>query len=195
MNPTASPQQTREANAYLLECERTSFSFLAVLLQIFEGSQDMNLRLQALIYFNNILKRNWNNKRQNRNSPNFESDKTLIKQRLVEHLRSGDARCLPSLLDVIVFISKHDFPHNFQSLSEFILETYRKLNSGNVQQPLTLNYLRGIQKVYREQLSKKSFVSKRVFQEMSMPVLVEAFNRFNAYGECLGDAARLNQLS
>lgn len=82
----------------------------------------------------------------------------------MDHLRKCEPSCLSSLLDVVVFISKYEFPHNFEPLNAFIRETYRAINQGVAGQPLALNYLRSIRKVFKEQLSKKSFVSKKVFQ-------------------------------
>lgn len=152
------------------------------------------LRLQALLYFNNILKRNWNNKRQNKHSPNFESDKAAIKLRLVTHLRDCSKMCLPHLLDVVVFISKYEFPHNFEPLNTFIKETYRSINQGVLAQPLTLNYLKSIRKVYKEQLGKKSFGSNRIFQEVGLPILAESFQLFTTYGEKLRNPAAISEV-
>lgn len=68
-----------------------------------------------------------------------------------------------SLLDVIVFISKIDYPHSFNQLSAYILNAYMMINSsGPTNESLT--HIRGIEMVYKQQLDRKTYISRKVFE-------------------------------
>jgi hypothetical protein len=80
-----------------------------------------------------------------------------------------------------VFISKFDFPHNFEPLSQFILEVYRSVNNSEVLMSGHIEYLKAVKEVYKGQMGRKSAVSRKIFGEGSMVVLSEAFQLFNRH--------------
>jgi hypothetical protein len=87
----------------------------------------------------------------NKNANNFEKDKVAIKQKLINYLDTFDQITRRSLLDIIVFISKYDFPHNFMVLHQYIFNVLESINKNNCEflNTQTLENLKAVKEVYK----------------------------------------------
>lgn len=84
-------------------------------------TQNPLIKLQALICFSNVVKRNYLNKRgKDSTLPNFEKLKASIKQKLISYLVNAPAMYRKTLLDIIVFIAHIDYPHIFDQLTNYM---------------------------------------------------------------------------
>lgn len=68
---TVSPEQRRSANQALLDMESNPVGLLIRLLELFETVNQEGMRLQALVYFCNVVKRNWQLRRYHKAHADF----------------------------------------------------------------------------------------------------------------------------
>lgn len=119
---SASPQARRAANQQLLELEAQPVALLVRLLELFEGEQHEGVRLQALVYFCNVVKRNWQLRRYNKAHAEFEALKRDIRIKVLEYLCRRERPYLKTLFDLLRFLVDKDYPAHFPAFSQFALQ-------------------------------------------------------------------------
>lgn len=117
----ATPEQRRLANQTLLDMEGNPVPLLVRLLELFEQAGQEGLRLQALVYFCNVVKRNWQLRRYQKAHADFEVLKRDVRQKLLEHLARRERPFLKTLFDLLRFIVDKDFPAHFPNFASFAL--------------------------------------------------------------------------
>jgi hypothetical protein len=66
-----SPETRRSINQRLFDFEKSPIQLMIRLLSIFENNPDESLKLQSLVYFCNVAKRNWTIRRYNKTHSDF----------------------------------------------------------------------------------------------------------------------------
>lgn len=123
----ATADDIKAANNFLTECENDPH-FSAALLSIYSESSDYLLQIASLVLLTNVIKRNWNPKR-NANS------KVLIKPEIKELLRSNilqayflhDMRHYKHFNALISYLARIDFPTQYVGLHQFITNSLTQL--------------------------------------------------------------------
>ena len=103
--------------------ERSPIALLASLFAIFESNPDQNIKLQALVYACNVLKRNWTLRRYSKDHSEFNAAKKEVRIKLLNYLvATKEKRYLVTLFDMARFIVKADFPHYFPDFSQLVIK-------------------------------------------------------------------------
>jgi hypothetical protein len=101
--------------------ESNPVPLLVGLLQLFEHCGQEGMRLQALVYFCNVVKRNWQLRRYHKAHADFEALKRDVRQKLLEHLGRRERPYLKTLFDLLRFLVDKDFPAHFPAFAPFAL--------------------------------------------------------------------------
>lgn len=78
-SPNSSSEARKQADQHLISLEKNSVALLVSLIELFEEKTDRLLSFQALVYFVNVVKRNWTLRRYNKEHANFEMAKKAIR--------------------------------------------------------------------------------------------------------------------
>jgi hypothetical protein len=78
-SPQSDSSTRKRADQSLLDLEKYPAPLLHSLLQLFQSTSDPLLAFQALVYFANVVKRNWTVRRRQNEECEFEALKKVIR--------------------------------------------------------------------------------------------------------------------
>lgn len=125
---SASPEVRKAANQQLLDFESNPVGLISSLLELFEGESHEGVRLQALVYFCNVVKRNWQIRRYNKAHADFDALKRDIRQKVIQYLCQKERTYLKTLFDLLRFLVEKDYPMNFPAFSQFALQMMAEMD-------------------------------------------------------------------
>ncbi|XP_029650427.1 exportin-2 [Octopus sinensis] len=112
---------TRRKAEKFLESVEINQNYPMLLLKLLDNSVDAHIRLSAAVTFKNYIKRNW---RQVDDSPDkiHASDRTAIKQVIVDLMLKTPEQIQNQLSDAISIIGREDFPDKWPDLIREMVE-------------------------------------------------------------------------
>lgn len=107
-------------------------------MQLFNESEDPMLKKQALGLLKNVIKRNWTGCRRTAEICYFSEElKIMIRNGLVELYKIYWEQYYKLFNQIFQYIARLDFPTNYQSLYEFIIQVLHTLASYDLSQILS----------------------------------------------------------